>query len=144
MRRPHLVTRLLPSVGTVGQNVDTLCPISTTSSLRRRARLLPMKWVQNLLSGILPCPELTLKTLALSTLTEPPLGEGEITRGLERLSSKPSLITFNLPSSFPKEAPGNRSWYQAPPGFHFTMELGPTYWPILKMEKLRLRGHSAG
>lgn len=47
--------------------------------------LLSVKWVQPLLSGIMPCPVMTRKSLPLSTLTEPPLGEGEITGELEML-----------------------------------------------------------
>lgn len=44
-------------------------------------------------------------------------------RGTGEAPSYPPLITFNLPSSFPNEASGNRS--QAPLRLHFTMELEP-------------------
>lgn len=50
---------------------------------------------------------------------------GDSYRGIGDAFSKPQPITFNLLSSFPKEAPGNRIQDQDPLGIHFTMELEP-------------------
>lgn len=62
--------------------------ISEPTSLLRVVPLLLWKWIQPLLSGIMPCPIVTSKSLFLSTLTEP-LVEGGVTGELERLPPTP-------------------------------------------------------